>query len=564
MAIANSENVTGSGSGSSISLTSWTPSANDLILVGVALLDETDSVSSINGNGLTFSLVTSATSSNYRMEVWKAQGASPSSGQITVNMTSGGSNVFAIATRFSGVDTITNVEDSASATGSNDNDMLVTGITASGSGSWIVGFGTHGNDVLTVPSGETAILINQSVGGGPNTCSNSEWYEEATGSGDYQIGDTNDLGGNTNWAAIGVALKPSTSRTGNVASGTLNAIQPGVIAGAASRIASVAAAILNALNVTGIEKIISFTNLGNSANPDIADSSDATSYSNSSWTPPTDGLILLFVSTQTATSGAQVAPTVSGNNLTWVQIATRQFDDPGGTDLRRITLFAADASGSTTGQTTIDFGSNTQLNCLASFFQATGVDLSGGVAAAFVQSPTNEGTDGTESSVTLSAAADSRNRPIYGSAQTTSQNQTPRSGWTEADDLTISSPTDGLETQWREDAFETTASATFSEVEDWGCIAAELKALVSAGGTRVANVAVVILNAIQPGVVAGAASRTANVAVGTLNAIQPGVVAGAASRTANVAAGTLNAIQPGIVAGAASRTATPLMLPPEL
>lgn len=40
---------------------------------------------------------------------------------------------------------------------------------------------------------------------------------------------------------------------------------------------------------------LAFSNLGASANPDINDSTDAASYSNTSWTPPTSGLIVVGV-----------------------------------------------------------------------------------------------------------------------------------------------------------------------------------------------------------------------------------------------------------------------------
>jgi len=220
---------------------------------------------------------------------------------------------------------------------------------------------------------------------------------------------------------------------------------------------------------------IAFANLGASANPDIASTANATSYDNTSWTPPTSGLIVVFVSNRGNTDPENVAPTISGNGLTWTQIKTAVR----GTSYR-ITLFGANASGSSAGVTTISFGSNTQQFCMASFFHATGVDLAGGVAAAFVQSPTSTGF-GSASSVTLASAGHADNRPVFGCSQSTNIAQSPRTNWTEADDRTVTSPTDGLETQWRSDAFETTASSTWTQDEDWTAIAAELKATVAAG-----------------------------------------------------------------------------------
>lgn len=214
-----------------------------------------------------------------------------------------------------------------------------------------------------------------------------------------------------------------------------------------------------------------FANLGSSANPDINDNVDRNAYSNSSWTPPTAGLCFCFVFNR-VTSGTADLPTMSGNNITWVQIATVTLSQI------RLTLFGAALSGSTTGATTVDYAGVTQLGCRASFFYATGVDLSGGVSAAFVQKPTNTGT-GTSGSVTLSAAANSNNRPISGFCHSANEATTERTNWTEVDDLAGSAPSNGLETQYRSDTFETTASASWTTSANWIGIAAEIKAEVA-------------------------------------------------------------------------------------
>lgn len=220
---------------------------------------------------------------------------------------------------------------------------------------------------------------------------------------------------------------------------------------------------------------IAFANLGASANPDINSGTDATSYANTSWTPPASGLIIVFVIAKR--TAALDTPTISGNGLTWVQIGSTL--NCGGNN-HGLSLFAANASGSSTGATTIDFGANTQLHCSASFFHADGVDLSGGVAAAFVQNPTATGT-GTTATVTLAAAGNSNNRPIAGFFHAQNEAKTPRTNWTEIDDLAGSAGIRDLETQWRDDAFETTATATWATSDIWGGVAAELKAAAAGG-----------------------------------------------------------------------------------
>lgn len=220
---------------------------------------------------------------------------------------------------------------------------------------------------------------------------------------------------------------------------------------------------------------IVFTNQGASASPDIASGVNATSYASGSWTPPNE-LVCVFVFNRAA-SGAPTLPTMSGNSLTWTQIAT--LSD--GT--LRITLFGANGSGASAGATTIDFGGVTQTACQASFFSASGVDLTGGVAAAFVQSPTNTGTASTSLSITLSAAGHADNRPISGFFHSATEATTFRTNWTEVDDLTAGAGGGGLETQYRSDTFETTASASWTSAVNSVGIAAELKATVAGSVT---------------------------------------------------------------------------------
>ncbi len=219
---------------------------------------------------------------------------------------------------------------------------------------------------------------------------------------------------------------------------------------------------------------IAFANLGASVAPDINSTSNTTSYANASWTPPTNGLIVLFVVGFRA--AAADTPTVSGNGITWTQIGSSLSF---GTSFHRLSLFAANAVGSTAGATTISFGANAQTHCAGSFFHVTGVDLAGGVAAAFVQTPTGTGT-GTTGTVNFAAAANVNNRAVVAFVHQANEATTPRTNWVEIDDLAGSADVRGLETQWRNDAFETTATATWTTSSAWGGIGAELKASNSA------------------------------------------------------------------------------------
>lgn len=224
-----------------------------------------------------------------------------------------------------------------------------------------------------------------------------------------------------------------------------------------------------------------FSNLGASASPDINDSTDAAIYTNTSWTPPTSGLIWLFV--QSSRSPGPDTPTVSGNGLTWVQIGTTLNAGSN----RGLTLFAANAAGAVAGVTTITFP-GTQLACMASFGLVTGADLSGGVAAAFVQQVSNGATTGAGTvSLTLAAAANSSNRPLACFFHVVNETATARANWTAADVLQGTSYNRCMLTEWRADAFETTASFTHTTSSGWGGMAVEIKALVNTYTLALAN-----------------------------------------------------------------------------
>jgi len=217
---------------------------------------------------------------------------------------------------------------------------------------------------------------------------------------------------------------------------------------------------------------IVFTNLGVSSvtatNPDIRDGSNAAAYANTAWTPPGSGLIVAFVINYIATIGS--APSMYGNSLTWVRVATCAVD-PGTS--HRVTLFGANATGSASGITSACFA-DTQIGCDVSFFEAQGVDLTGGVASAFVQAPAASGT-GTSASVTLAAAGNSNNRPIAAFGHQANEATTPDANWTGVDDMNGVGPNRGFETQQDSDGFQN-ASGSWTTSAAWIAMAAELKA----------------------------------------------------------------------------------------
>src|SRR5438309_867644 len=186
---------------------------------------------------------------------------------------------------------------------------------------------------------------------------------------------------------------------------------------------------------------------------------------------PTSVLLVLFVGDEVG-SGTPNQPTVSGNSVAWTAIKTINVG------FNRFTLFGANSAGSAAGATTVDFAGQSQSGFEASFFHVTNVDLSGGVAAAFIQSPTGSGTAGS-GSITMASPGNSANRPVSGWFHAAQEGTHARANWAEADDGSHNNPGTGVESQWRSDAFETTASASWSTSSAWLGIAAELKQLTN-------------------------------------------------------------------------------------
>ena len=184
MAIALQQSVEAGVDTGSITLPSWTPSGNELILVAIAQRNETITPS-LSGNGLTFVQVLDKDDSQGQcgVVVFRAMGASPTTGSITVTLTSNTLPAYAIAARFSETDTSgTNgsgaVEATASAeTGAVDNGNITVDITTLTNGAWAYGaVATHGSGTLTLVD-ETTIDINNSQGSAGNLITAHAFYQ---------------------------------------------------------------------------------------------------------------------------------------------------------------------------------------------------------------------------------------------------------------------------------------------------------------------------------------------------------------------------------------------------
>ena len=184
--------------------------------MAVAQRDETRAVS-VSGNGLTFVQVSDVNNiqSQNGIALFRAMGSSPTTGSITVTITSNNYPVAVRAIRYSGVDTSgTNgsgaVEQLATNQGpSSDNRNMKTAISTLSSGAWAFGVGVHRSATFTVPPGETAVGSTLTAGSGGDTTRLSAWYEITAAPATATVGADNDLSANNDWTMIVVSLKPT-------------------------------------------------------------------------------------------------------------------------------------------------------------------------------------------------------------------------------------------------------------------------------------------------------------------------------------------------------------------
>jgi hypothetical protein len=198
-------NMVGSGT---LSLSTWTPAALDLVLVGVHMEKDTP-VPTVAGNGLTFVLVDSQVLGSRVLYLFRAQGTAPAAGSVAIDVTGNTGAVVAIATRIAGAHTGgTNgsvaVEVSAKDTGGDDS-MLV-GITTLTTDSLVVAIGGHGETVsFTTPTGQVPLGINAPE---PPIAA-SMWAMDAATPDAYTIGGASDLDAADDWQIIAVAIRPA-------------------------------------------------------------------------------------------------------------------------------------------------------------------------------------------------------------------------------------------------------------------------------------------------------------------------------------------------------------------
>jgi len=199
--------------GSTLTLPSWAPNPNDMILLVVTQRRE-DLPISVAGNGLTWTEIRNVDNFQGQLGVsmWWAQGATPTTGSIVVTIQGNNAPVVAQAQRFSGVATTNGVEALAINPGpaSDNNDMLQAVTTLTDNAWAVAGGGSRTTPTLTLPAGEVAIDINRQAGTSGNVIRGHFWYQgPVSPAGSTQLGQANDLSSNFDWCMIVVSLKPA-------------------------------------------------------------------------------------------------------------------------------------------------------------------------------------------------------------------------------------------------------------------------------------------------------------------------------------------------------------------
>lgn len=250
----------------------------------------------------------------------------------------------------------------------------------------------------------------------------------------------------------------------------------GTIQSYVSRLAGV---FYTSKNVRGSDEdlpIMMLTSASGTPSPDMtvtvlgqnAINTDATSYETDIISAFEGDFLLLLCG---SSNEVGVAPDMyaEGLGIEWSEVAIAPYS----LETRRLTAFAAEAISDVTGRITISMIDSGDGDVSAGLGWAVlkvgNVDLNNPIRQVEVV----EGS-GTLGQINLAATIDSGNRAISWWGHRGIGETVHRTGWTELFDNSHDSPAIGYEAQWRADAFESTASASWSTSTDFGGVALEI------------------------------------------------------------------------------------------
>lgn len=211
MALSLTEHKSAAVASGNITLPSWTPAADDLVLVSVAYLFGLTPV--LSGNGLTFEEVATKEDLNesFKVGLYRAMGTSPSTGVITVSLAGNPSDACAACARIAGAATGANGANAVEAFVTQEaqelnSDMKIS-VTTATDGAWALVVGANTLGTLTLPGGETSIELNVQHSGNLLL---SMWYQgPVSPPGLTHLGADGDLDDSSWWAMVGASIKPA-------------------------------------------------------------------------------------------------------------------------------------------------------------------------------------------------------------------------------------------------------------------------------------------------------------------------------------------------------------------
>ncbi len=244
MAVGQTSLTSGSSAtnGTSYNTASVTPTANNLILLATMSesVAENDGAvpSSVTGNGLTWVLVASGTTDTYgAVSLYRAMGASPSAGAVTINYTNTQVGILWQLSEFSGIDTGgTNgsaaVVQSAAVSGGTGTSLSIT-LAAFGA----AGNGTFGTFGAWADNGGSAVTFTPGSGfteiydawhdvGGWTDALQTEWRTDNDTTVDATLSDASG-----NWAGVAVEIKAAAAGGATGKSNPLSGPLGGSLAG---------------------------------------------------------------------------------------------------------------------------------------------------------------------------------------------------------------------------------------------------------------------------------------------------------------------------------------------
>lgn len=200
------------------------------------------------------------------------------------------------------------------------------------------------------------------------------------------------------------------------------------------------------------------------------DTTDLTDYTTASIAPTGNNLILATVQSR-ITGATPLAPTLTGNGLTWVEVVSQTYQTNASPD-RRITIFRALGASPSSGTVAISFGAVTQADASWIISEFTNVDTGGSDGAdAVVQSVAGTSTDAQTSFLVTLAAFGNINNATFGAIGVNVNGTTAQgTGFTEIADVNV---VGSLETQWRNDN-DTSVDWTHNSADSVG-LAVEIK-----------------------------------------------------------------------------------------